>query len=163
MLIVELEGGRVHRLSAAGELAKIAGDGSKSYMGDGGPAVNATFNGMHNVAVTPAGDIYIADSWNHCIRKIDSGSGTIDTIAGTGEPGFSGDGGPATEARFDFIMCVSLNPTNDALYVADLKNRRIRVVDLQSGKVRTVAGTVKRAFPKKVPTLGKVRWSTHEP
>ena len=115
MLIVELEGGRVHRLSPEGELTTIAGDGSKSYQGDGGPAAKATFNGMHNVAVTPNGDIYIADSWNHCIRKIDGKSGTISTFAGTGEAGFSGDGGPADKAKFDFIMCISLNTTNDAI------------------------------------------------
>lgn len=98
MYIVELVGGRVHKLDTGGRLTTIAGNGSKGYSGDGGPAKGATFNGMHNVAVTPSGDLYIADSWNHCIRKIDAVTGIITTIAGTGEPGFSGDGGPATQA-----------------------------------------------------------------
>jgi sugar lactone lactonase YvrE len=147
MYIVELGGGRVHKLDVAGKLTTIAGDGSKSYSGDGGPAKDATFNGMHNVAVTPAGDLYIADSWNHCIRKIDGKSGIISTIAGTGKPGFSGDGGPATQATFNFLMCVSLNATHDKLYVADLKNLRIRSVDLKTGLVNTVAGNGKKGVP----------------
>ena len=108
---------------------------------------NATFNGMHNVAVTPVGDLYIADSWNHCVRRIDGQTGIITTVAGTGKPGFGGDGGPATKATFNFLMCVSLNSTNDKLYIADLKNLRIRMVDLNTGVVRTVAGHGKKGVP----------------
>jgi len=147
MYIVELSGGRIHKLDTAGKFTTIAGDGSEGYSGDGGPAKDATFNGMHNVAVTPAGDLYIADSWNHCIRKIDGKTGIITTFAGTGKPGFSGDGGPATQATFNFLMCVSLNTTNDKLYVADLKNLRIRTVDLKTRIVNTVAGNGKKGVP----------------
>jgi sugar lactone lactonase YvrE len=147
MYIIELSGGRVHKLDVTGKLTTIAGDGSKSYTGDGGPAKDATFNGMHNVAVTPAGDLYIADSWNHCVRKIDGKTGIITTIAGTGKPGFSSDGGPATQATFNFLMCVSLNSTHDKLYVADLKNLRIRTIDLKTGIVNTVAGNGKKGIP----------------
>ncbi len=147
MIIVELEGGRVHRFRD-GKLSLFSGDGSRSYKGDGGPAKDATYNGMHNVAVTPNDDIYIADSWNHCIRKIYAKTGVVSTIAGTGRPGFGGDGGPATKAKFDYIMCITLNPSNDKLFVADLKNRRIRVVDLKTGIVTTVAGNGKRGKPR---------------
>ncbi|HIF00604.1 MAG TPA: hypothetical protein EYG03_19520 [Planctomycetes bacterium] len=147
MYIVELSGGRVHKLDTAGRFTTIAGDGSEGYTGDNGPAKDATFNGMHNVAVTPAGDLYIADSWNHCIRKIDGNTGIITTIAGTGKPGFSGDGGPAIQATFNFLMCVSLNSNNDKLYVADLKNLRIRMVDLKTGVVSTVAGNGEKGIP----------------
>ena len=147
MYIVELSGGRVHKLDTAGQFTTIAGDGSEGYSGDGGPAKDATFNGMHNIAVTPAGDLYIADSWNHCIRRIDGSTGIITTVAGTGKPGFSGDGGPAADATFNFLMCVSLNSTNDKLYVADLKNRRIRMVDLKTNTVSTVAGNGKKGVP----------------
>lgn len=148
MYIVELSGGRVHKFDTAGKLTTIAGDGSKDYTGDNGPATKATFNGMHNVAATPDGDLYISDSWNHCIRKIDGKTGIITTIAGTGKAGFSGDGGPATKATFDYLMCVSLNPTNDKLYVADLKNLRIRMVNLKTGIVSTVAGNGKKGVPR---------------
>lgn len=148
MWIVELEGGRVHRFDAAGELHLAGGDGTKSYTGDGGNLAAATFNGMHNCAVTPNGDLYIADSWNHCVRKVDAATGVISTIAGTGQKGFSGDGGPATAATFDFVMCITLNPTNDVLHIADLNNRRIRAVNLKSGLVTTVAGNGKKGVPK---------------
>lgn len=147
MYIAELEGGRVHLLDPAGMLSIIAGDGSKGYRGDTGPATAATFNGMHNVAATADGDLYIADSWNHCVRKIDKKTGIITTIAGTGEPGFKGDGGPATAAAFNFLMCVSLNPRQDKLYVADLKNRRVRMIDLHSNIVTTVAGNGQKGIP----------------
>ena len=148
MWIVELEGGRVHKLDAAGKLHHSGGDGSKSYKGDGGKLAGATFNGMHNCAVTPNGDLYIADSWNHCVRKVDAATGVISTIAGTGQKGFSGDGGPATMATFDFVMCITLNSTNDVLHIADLNNHRIRAVDLKSGLVTTVAGNGKKGVPK---------------
>lgn len=147
LYIVELSGGRVHKLDTAGVFSTIAGDGSEGYSGDNGPAKDATFNGMHNVAVTPAGDLYIADSWNHCIRRIDGKTGIITTIAGTGQPGFGGDDGPAASAEFNFLMCVSLNSTNDKLYLADLKNLRIRMVDLQTGIVSTVAGNGRKGVP----------------
>jgi sugar lactone lactonase YvrE len=147
MYIAELEGGRVHKLDPQGILTRIAGDGSKNYTGDGGPAAKATFDGMHNIAVTPSGDAYISDAWNHCVRKIDGKTGIISTIAGTGEAGFGGDGGPATKATFNYVMCVSLNTANDKLYVADLKNLRIRVIDLASGVVSTVAGNGKKGKP----------------
>lgn len=148
MFIVELEGGRAHRLGADGEFTTIAGDGTKGYRGDGGPARKAVFNGMHNVAVTPEGEVYIADSWNNCVRRIDPKSGVITTFAGTGRAGFSGDGGPAKEATFDYVMCVTLDPSNERLHLADLRNRRIRVIDLETGTLRTVAGNGKRGVPK---------------
>lgn len=148
MYIVELEGGRVHQLDADGNFSTIAGDGSKNYTGDGGPAKNATFNGMHNIAAMPNGDLYISDSWNHCIRKIDGKTKVISTFAGNGKAGFSGDDGPALEAEFNFIMCISLNPANDKIYIADLKNRRIRMMDLKTKTVSTVAGNGKRGVPK---------------
>ena len=148
MFIVELSGGRVHKLDPAGTFTTIAGDGSKAYSGDGGPAGEATFNGMHNVAVTPAGDIYIADSWNHCIRKIDGKTGIITTFAGIGKAGFIGDGGPAAKAAFDFLMCISFNSTHDKIYAADLKNRRIRVIDLKTGIINTVAGNGEKGVPR---------------
>lgn len=147
-ILVELGGGRVHKLTPDGKLVKIAGDGSKSYRGDGEPAAKATFNGMHNVAITPKDEILIADSWNHCVRRIDPKTGIITTIAGTGKPGFSGDGGPAKQATFNFVMCITLNPKGDKLHVADLKNRRIREIDLKTGLVKTIAGNGKRGVPK---------------
>jgi sugar lactone lactonase YvrE len=148
MYIVELSGGRVHKLDSTGNFTTIAGDGSKGYSGDNGPASKATFNGMHNVAVTPEGDVYISDSWNHCIRKIDGKSGIITTFAGTGQAGFSGDGSQATKATFNFLMCISFNATHDKIYAADLKNLRVRAIDLKTGIITTIAGNGKKGIPK---------------
>jgi len=148
MWVVELYGGRVFAKHAGGSLRHVSGDGGKSYKGDGGPMSAATFNGMHNVAVSPAGDVYISDSWNHCIRRIDAKTKTVSTFAGDGKPGFSGDGGSAEKARFNFLMCVTADPEFKHLYIADLKNRRIRAIDLATGIVRTVAGNGKRGVPE---------------
>ena len=104
MWIVELEGGRVHRL-ANGVRKQVGGDGSKSYRGDGGPLDQATFNGMHNLAIAPDDSVYIADSWNHCIRRIDA-SGRIKTFAGTGKAGFGGDSGRRPRPS-SIISCAS--------------------------------------------------------
>ena len=147
MWIVELEGGRVHKLDSSGKLHHAGGDGSTSYKGDGGQLADATFNGMHNCDTLPNGDLLIGDSWNHCIRKVDAKTGVITTIAGNGKKGFSGDGGPATEANFDFVMCITLSPDRNVIHVADLNNHRIRAVDLKSGLVSTVAGNGKKGVP----------------
>ena len=157
MWIVELEGGRVHRL-ANGVRKQVGGDGSKSYRGDGGSLGQATFNGMHNLAIAPDDSVYIADSWNHCIRRIDA-SGRIKTFAGTGKAGFGGDGGPAAKAKFNYIMCITLNPSGEKLHVADLKNRRIREIDLKSDKVRTIAGN--GVSQRTVPRRRRRLWLIH--
>lgn len=147
MYIVELEGGRVHRLDTAGKLTRIAGDGSKGYLGDAGPATDAVFNGMHNCVVAGGNQLLISDSWNHCVRRLNLGEGTIDTIAGTGEAGFSGDGGVARSAKFDYVMCIALSSDGNTLHIVDLKNRRIRNVDLKTNLVATVAGNGEKGVP----------------
>lgn len=147
MYVVELEGGRVFKMNTAGQLTRIAGDGSQSYKGDGGVAGDATFNGMHNCAVSPAGDLFISDSWNHCIRRIDLKTGLVSTVAGNGQKGFSGDGAMAADAAFDFLMCVTLNSDNSILLITDLSNRRIRALDLKSGKISCVCGNGKKGVP----------------
>ena len=103
---------------------------------------------MHNCAVSPHGDVYLADTLNHCVRKVDAISGKISTFAGTGRNGFSGDGGPATKATFDYVMCVTLSPDNGVLHVADTNNRRIRALDLKTDTVTTVAGNGEKGIPK---------------
>ena len=113
---------------------------------------------MHNIAIGPDDSVYISDSWNHCIRKIDA-NGQITTIAGTGMPGFSGDGGQASKAEFNYIMCITLNPKGDKLHIADLKNRRIHEMDLNSGSVKTIAGNGNRGIPKTARWLPRPRWS----
>ncbi len=148
MYIVELEGGRVHKLIGDGAPVVVSGDGSKTYTGDGGPFAKATFNGMHNLAINRSDRAFIADTFNHCLREVNLKIGSIKTFSGNGKTGFAGDGKPAADARFDYLMCVSLNPNQDALFVADLKNYRIRKIDLKTGLVSTVAGNGKKGVPQ---------------
>lgn len=148
MTIGEYEGNRIHRLTPEGKLVHLAGTGEKGYSGDGEDPTQATFNAIHNVAVTPDGDVFISDHVNHVVRKIDGLTGALSTFAGTGERGFGGDGGPANAAKFNTVMCVSLSPDNEVLYVADLGNRRIRAIDLKTNVVSTVAGNGETGIPK---------------
>ncbi len=146
--MVEMAGGeRVLKVDAHGQLTVFAGTGEKGFSGDGGPALKAQFNGLHNLAVAPNGDIYLADTWNSRVRKIDVRTGVISTVVGTGQKGFSGDGGPATQAQFGNIYCASLDSRGERLFLADLDNRRIRAVDLKTGRVTTVAGNGQKGVP----------------
>jgi sugar lactone lactonase YvrE len=146
--IAEFAGQRVRQVDRKGIISTLAGTGEKGYAGDGGPARNSQFNSIHGLTMTLAGDLYIADTWNNRIRKIETKTGRITTVAGTGEKGFSGDGGPAAQARFGGIYSVALDAAGERLYLADLDNRRIRMMDLKSQIVTTVAGNGKRGVPQ---------------
>jgi sugar lactone lactonase YvrE len=146
--IAEMIGLRVRKIDAKGILTTIAGTGEKGKGGDDGPALKAQFDGPHHLAVTPNGDVYLADTWNNRVRKIDGKTGVITNVAGTGDKGYSGDGGPATKAKFGGIYCLAFDAKGEKMYVADLDNRRIRVVDLSSGIVTTVAGNGEKGVPK---------------
>ena len=148
MYIAELEGGHVHRVDAQGIFSTIAGTGEqKGDAGDGGPAKNATFNGMHSLAIAPAGEIYLADTWNNRVRRIDPRSGIISAFAGTGKKAYAGDDGPAVKADCGGIYCVAFSPDAKTLYLADLDNRRIRAVDMTSGIIRLIAGDGQPGIP----------------
>jgi DNA-binding beta-propeller fold protein YncE len=145
--VPEMTSNTVCRIDAAGNLSRVAGTGAKGFGGDGGPAVQAQLNGPHNVAWAGGGELYIADTWNSRVRRLEVGSGRIATVAGTGRTGFSGDGGPALAADFGNVYCVSLDPRLENLFLADLDNRRIRAVNLKTGLVRTVAGNGEKGVP----------------
>lgn len=110
------------------------------YAGDGGPAVRARLNFPTAVAVDREGNIYIADTMNHRIRMVDAATGVISTLAGTGQAGFSGDGGVAHQATLNEPSALILDE-QDRLYIADQSNHRIRMVDLNTGVIQTIAGT----------------------
>ena len=145
MFVVELEGGRVFERTANGTVRQIGGDGSRSYRGDGGPLEKGTFNGMHNLAITKSGRLLIADTWNHCVREVDLETRQIRTLAGNGEPGYVD--GSGSEARFRDVMCITLNPAEKELHIADLKNLRIRVLNLETNEATTLAGNGKKGVP----------------
>ncbi|GAA5509835.1 hypothetical protein [Novipirellula caenicola] len=121
-------------------MVRVAGCGLKGYSGDGGSALEATFNWPHEVRVDRDGNLIVADTRNHVIRRIDAKTNIVTTIAGDGTEGFSGDGGPATEARLKHPHSVVLDGEGGVL-IADTHNHRIRRLDLGTGIIETIAGT----------------------
>jgi sugar lactone lactonase YvrE len=132
---------RIRRLDAAtGLISTVAGDGQARFAGDGGPAFRASLNRPSGVALDSLGNLYIADSFNHRIRRLDTATGLISTVAGDGQTRFAGDGGLATDASLNRPRRVALDSLSN-LYIADADNHRIRRVDARSGLIVTVAGT----------------------
>jgi DNA-binding beta-propeller fold protein YncE len=111
----------------------------KRFGGDGGPAVDARLNFPTAVAFDGDGNLYIADTMNHRIRRVDAKTGVIATFAGVGQPRFSGDGGPSIHAGLNEPAALAVYGTR--LYIADQSNNRIRMIDLNTGIISTVAGT----------------------
>jgi len=152
ILIVEMvKGERLRAIDAAGKLHTFAGrEGVKGNDGDGLPTTEGktTFNGMHSLAVGPGGNVYLADTWNSRVRVYEPRTGVVRAFAGTGEKGFSGDGGTAEKALFGGIYCVAFDPAGKSLYLTDLDNRRIRRVDMATRLVTTVAGNGQKGVPK---------------
>jgi DNA-binding beta-propeller fold protein YncE len=120
-------------------ISTVAGTGAKGYAGDGGAATQALLNNPFDLAFDPAGNLCFSDTYNHCIRSIDARSGIITTIAGSGERGFSGDGGPATRAQMDQPYGIVIDRSGN-IYVADRLNGRVRRIDGASGVITTLAG-----------------------
>lgn len=118
---------------------------AKRFSGDGGPAIQALLNFPTAVAVDRAGHLYIADTMNHRVRRVDATNGVITTVAGTGHPRYSGDGGLATAAAINDPAALAVGEKG-ILYIADQSNNRVRAVDLATGLIRTVAGTGTAAY-----------------
>lgn len=138
LYIGDTSNSRLRKIDTSGNISTVAGTGSATFGGDGGPATIAQFSTPQGTAVDSSGNIYMADSSHHRIRKIDT-SGNISTYAGTGTAGLTGDGGPATSARINTPLGIFVD-SSDNLYIADGNNSRIRKVDT-SGNISTVVGT----------------------
>lgn len=135
--IADVDNLRIRRISPNGMISTVAGNGLAGNSGDGGPAINASLSNLTSLALDAAGNLYIADAHNMCVRKVTPG-GIISTVAGTnGVQGFSGDGGPATNARLNVPASVMFSGGN--LYIADSSNQRIRRVS-SNGTITTIAG-----------------------
>jgi sugar lactone lactonase YvrE len=142
---------QVMRLSKDGELTTVAGSGKRGFEGDGALATLAKLDLPSSVAVGPDGALFVADQGNRRVRRVGP-DGRITTVAGTGDPGFGGDGGPATQAQLDSPAGQSASPSgklavggDGVLYLADSGNHRVRRVG-PDGLVTTVAGTGEAAF-----------------
>ena len=144
VFIADVGNQRIRKVDSSGTITTVAGSGSRGYSGDGGLATSAGFYNPDRAVVDRSGNIYIADQSDHRVRKVDSASGIVTTVAGTGGQGFSGDGGPATSAELNNPDAVALD-LNGNLYIADQFNQRIRKVD-SSGTITTVAGNGTAAF-----------------
>lgn len=135
----EYTGQLVRKVDAKGIITTVAGSGRKGPGGDGGPALQAEFNLPHEIRFDKKGDLFIVDMQNHRVRKVDMKTGIISTVAGTGEAGFSGDGGPATKAQFKQPHSIQFDTKGD-LYICDIGNHRVRKVDMKTGIISTFAG-----------------------
>jgi DNA-binding beta-propeller fold protein YncE len=134
---------RVRRVRPDGVIEAFAGDGTRGYAGDGGPARAAQLNGPMRVAVSPDGAVFVCDAGNHAIRRVGA-DGVITTVAGTGAPGFSGDGSDATDAMLYRPLDVALLDDGGFL-IADSDNSRVRRV-FGDGRIDTLVGTSSAGF-----------------
>jgi len=146
LYIADLYNHRIRKVAAdTGIITTVAGNGIAAFGGDGGAATAASINYPYGITVDSAGNLYIADRYNHRIRKVAANSGIITTVAGNGIAAFGGDGGAATEASLSWPNGVTIDSAGN-LYIADYSNSRIRKVAVGSGIITTVAGNGTRAF-----------------
>jgi len=138
MWIIEMvSGNRLLKVDTTGTLTHVAGLSQPGYAGDGGPALEAHFNGPHNLAVLPNGNILIADTWNGCVREMDVASGKVNALAGYAVA--------SEKARGNGPYCITLDFTGTKLYIADL--RSVHVLDLATHKLSLVAGNGSKGVP----------------
>jgi sugar lactone lactonase YvrE len=147
LIIASFDQHAIYRLDPSyTTLRVIAGTGNAGIAGTGGqPATQVMLNAPHEVQVDQAGNIYVADTNNHRVGVIEAGTGRWRVLAGTGQSGFSGDSGPASEARLNQAYSIALD--GERLLIADLGNHRIRAVDLRSGIINTICGTGEKKLP----------------
>lgn len=155
LFVCDVDNQCVRRVAKDGTISTVAGTpGQKGYAGDGGPATSAKLYEPYEVRFDQNGDLFFVERLNHLVRKVDMKSGVISTVAGTGKPGFGGDGGPANAAQFNEPHSIQFDPAGD-LYVCDIKNHRVRKIDMKTGVITTFAGTGKAAAtPEGAPVAG---------
>ena len=145
LYVCEIDTHRVRRIDLSdGRISTFAGSGERGYEGDGGPAREAKLDEPYEVRFGPDGACYFVEMKNAIVRRVDLRTGEISTVAGTGQEGFSGDGGPAREATFARPHSIAFD-SEGLLYVCDIGNHRIRRIDLSDGRISTFAGTGERA------------------
>jgi uncharacterized protein (TIGR03437 family) len=158
-----MEHRRIRKIAANGVISTFAGSNSGAPIGDGGPVENAFFEGPEKLAVDAAGNIYVADRMNYRVRKI-STDGIVSTVAGTGVPGYSGDGGPATSADLDYPVSVTVDSIGN-VYFGDRYNARVRKVT-PGGTISTYAGSgpggYSTANQSGIPAVAAVMLGMHD-
>lgn len=137
LYITDVANDRIRKVDLHGIITTVVGNGHQGFSGDGGPATGASLSRPNGVAVDGAGNIYVADTLNHRIRKVNR-RGTITTVAGNGEPGFSGDGSSATNASLFHPDSVVVDAHGN-VFIADTNNSAVRKVN-SDGNISTIAG-----------------------
>jgi sugar lactone lactonase YvrE len=135
----------IRKVDTTGHITTIAGIGTQGFSGDNGPAISATLDSPQGLVLDSTNNLYLADTHNHRIRKLNLTTGTISTIAGTGTPGFSGDSISATSAQLNLPTALALD-ANQNLYIADTANHRIRRIDAATGIITTIVGNGTQGF-----------------
>jgi streptogramin lyase len=147
LYVTEVRNHRVLRVDLqSGEQATVAGNGRRGYSGDGGQATAAELNEPYEVRFDAEGNMLFVEMQNHIVRRVDAKTKVITTVAGTGQRGFGGDGGPATKALLNQPHSIALDP-GGAIYIADIGNHRIRRVDAATGTIESIAGNSQRRLP----------------
>ncbi len=151
----EIGNHRIRRLDLkTNEISTVAGSGQKGYAGEGGPALAASMNEPYEIRFDTGGNMYFAEMQNHVVRRVDAKTKLISTVAGTGAPGFGGDGGPAVKAMLRQPHSIAFDGQG-RLLICDIGNHRIRRVDLRTGVIETWAGTGERQpTPDGAPIAG---------
>ena len=151
----EIDNHIIRRLDLSkGTISTVAGNGTKGYSGDGGPALQASLNEPYEIRFDRAGNMFFVEMRNHIVRRVDAKTNIISTVAGNGAEGFGGDGGSATQAQLSRPHSIALD-LEGSLYIADIGNHRIRRVDLKTGRIETFGGTGERAAtPDGAPVAG---------
>ena len=144
----------------SGNIVTLAGTGAPGLDGDGGPATSAQLRDPSSVAIDSTGNLFIADTINNRVRQVAAGTGIITTVAGTGTPGFGGDGGPAVSAQLTYPSSVAIDAGGN-LFIVDTTNSRIRKVTANTGIITTVAGTGVRSEERRVGKECRSRWSPY--
>ena len=146
LFIADVGNNCIRKVTAStGIITTIAGNTIQGYSGDSSLAINAEFNSPTTIALDKYENIYIADTYNSCIRKITKTTGIITTVAGNNTFGFAGDGGQATSATFNVPFGVAVDSSGN-IYVADYQNFRVRKVDISTGIINTIAGNNVSAY-----------------
>jgi hypothetical protein len=131
---------RVRKIAVDGTITTVAGNGQAGYSGDGGPAVQAALKVPYEIRFDRAGNFFIVERLNHDVRRVDAKTQMISTVAGTGKSGFGGDGGPGTKAQLSEPHSIQFDRAGN-LYICDIRNHRIRKLDMVTGVITTFLGT----------------------
>lgn len=140
LYICDTDNHRVRKVAPDGTISTVAGNGTRGWSGDGGPAIAASLNEPYEVRFDGAGHIFFVERLSYTVRRVDAKTGVITTVAGNGSAGFSGDGGPAAKAQLSEPHSIGFDRAGD-LYICDIKNHRVRKVAMRTGVISTFAGT----------------------